>query len=124
MAYIYLAVAFCLNATANIILKISANSFQGEYFFATVSKETFLSFLKERSLFILGIFLFALNVLFYYASLRTVQVSIAYPVMVAMSVLIINGYAIFFLNESIRTIQVAGYIAIIIGVMCVFFGAK
>ncbi len=124
MHYIYLTIAFCLNATANIILKISANSFQGKPFFTAVSRETLLSFIKERSLFIFGIFLFALNVFFYYASLRTVQVSVAYPVMVAMSVLIINGYAIFFLNESIRAIQVAGYVAIIIGVMCVFFGAK
>ncbi len=125
MAYIYLIIAFCLNASANIILKIDAGRVHETRFLPEeFSLRGILNFLLDKGLFLLGIFLFALNLCFYYVSLRSMPLSLAYPIMVAMSVLIINSYANFFLGESISFVQVIGYCAIIAGVTAVFLGYR
>lgn len=123
MHYIYLIVAFCLNAIANIVLKVSATSEQ-KVSIDVFSGGALLNLVKEKYLFIIGILLFALNVVFYYASLRTIPLSIGYPIMVTMSVVIINSYAYFFLRESITALQIVGYVAIVIGISMVFLGSK
>lgn len=104
MHYVFLSLAFILNALANILLKIGAkNGFQLNNFVA-----------------IAGLILFAVNVIFYFMALRTIPISTAYPVMVIMSFLIINGAAYFFLDEQIHVYQVAGYFLIVVGLILVF----
>jgi len=111
MNIVYLAIAFTLNSVANILLKLSARGGEGE---GIVS-------LARNPFFISGAALFALNIVFYYLALRTLPLSVAYPVMVAMSFIIVNGYALFGFGERITALQLAGYALVIIGIIMVFF---
>lgn len=101
MAYLYLALAFLLNASGNILLKegsahpISTGNWQ----------------------LILGLVLFGANALFYVLALKTLPLSIAYPTMVAMSFLIVLTYAYFRLGEGFGWLNILGYVLIIAGVV-------
>ena len=115
MAYIYLICAFTLNAIANILLKVGS-----EKGIVLLSYSPIL-FFKNNWPFLLGLSLFVLNVIFYFLALRVTPLSVAYPVMVIMSFLIINLYAYFFLGEKITSMQFVGYVMIVLGIILVFF---
>lgn len=113
MAYLYLALAFSLNATANIFLKIG--SLKG------LETNTFnpVTLAVHNWHFIVGCVLFAVNIIFYFLALRSLPLSVAYPIMIVMSFVIINSYAFFGLGEAIVPIQVLGYVLLIIGLVLV-----
>lgn len=103
MPYVYLILAFTINAAANIILKIAATRTAGQY------------------LFLLGVLLFGINVVFYYLALKHIPLSTAYPIMLVASLLLATGYARFFLGENISPMQALGYLLIIVGIGLVFW---
>ena len=113
MAYFYLACAFALNAVANIFLKVGA----GQGF--NLSSYSPLALIISNWQFLLGLFLFAVNVVFYFLALRTLPISVAYPTMVVMSFLIINAYALFVLGEHVVPLQILGYVLIVAGLFLV-----
>jgi len=102
MAYALLAAAFLINGAANILLKAA-------------SARGFAPSLELG----LGLAAFAVNVMFYFAALRSLPLSLAYPVMVAGSFLLVNGYAAVILREKLGPAQVAGYALIILGAFLV-----
>lgn len=114
MPYLFLLLAFTLNASANILLKIGALkgvAYQGLTIGQIISHNVYT---------LIGLLFFALNALFYFLALRSVPLSVAYPAMVVMSLLLINGYAIFALHEQVGVLQVVGYALIIAGIVMVF----
>lgn len=113
MAYILLAAAFTFNAVANILLKLGAKDGIVGSIYAP------LSFIAGNWQLILGLFIFAANVFLYFLALRELPLSIAYPIMVVMSFIIVNGYAFFALGEAITPLQILGYVAIIAGLVLV-----
>lgn len=117
--FLYLIIAFSLNSIANILLKLKAK--QGGF---ELSDLSFWSLISNNFLFLAGIFLFAVNVVFYFLALRSVPLSTAYPVMTIMSFLIINSYAYFFIGEEIGIMQIVGYLFIIIGIIFIFYFSK
>jgi len=104
MPFFYLAIAFTLNATANVLLKMGA---KGNIAIAGV-----------------GVFLFAINVVFYFLALKSIPITTAYPVMTIMSFLLINLFAYFYLSESINLWQILGYFLIVSGLIFVCYFAK
>lgn len=112
MAYLYLVLAFTLNSIANILLKLGA--LQG----LTLSGGVF-ALVKGNWQFLLGLSIFAVNVIFYFLALRALPLSVAYPVMVVMGFLIVNSYALFALHEPITAGQYIGYVLIVIGLTLV-----
>lgn len=112
MAYVFLALAFTLNALANILLKVGA--LRG----LSLSGSP-LELVSANSQLIAGLVLFASNVLFYFLALRTLPISLAYPVMVVMSFILINAYALLVLDETLAPLQLAGYVLMIAGLMLV-----
>ncbi len=118
MAYIYLILAFSLNAVASILLKLHAN--KG---FAT-NNIVSLSFITENFYFFLALFLFATNVIFYTLALSKLPLSTAYPIMVVMSFLIVNSFSFFYFKEHITSPQVIGYLMIIVGITLVVSFSK
>ncbi len=98
MGYVFLAVAFTLNALANVMLKSGTQSLSG----ATLSS------LIQNYVLLGGLALFALNVLFYALALARIPLSVAYPVMVAGSLLIVALSSALYLGESITLIQLLG----------------
>lgn len=107
MNYSYLIVALCLNATANILLKIAAVGENG----------TTIKALLANPYAVLGVTIFASNVYFYIQALRVLPVSLVYPIMTAVSFIIINSYGILVLKEPISLFGIVGYALIILGII-------
>ncbi len=112
MAYFFLSAAFILNAAANILLKIGATR-------GLSMSGSLLTLVTSNWQALLGLTLFASNVLFYFLALRALPLSVAYPVMVAMSFFLINGFALLFLHEQSSFLQIAGYVCILMGIILV-----
>ena len=100
MPYVLLVLALTINSAANVLLK-SGTTTGG---------------LKPL---IAGLFAFGVNVIFYALALRSLPLSVAYPVMVAGSFMLVNGYSAIVFKEGITPAQTAGYGFILIGVMLV-----
>lgn len=118
MPYILLAVAFSLNAAANILLKLGSLkglAYQG----MTVGQ-----IISHNALALLGLILFGLNAVFYFLALKSVPLSIAYPIMIIMSLLIISAYSTISLKEQLGVFQLVGYALIVAGIALIFLFKK
>jgi multidrug transporter EmrE-like cation transporter len=112
MAYLFLVAAFSLNAAGNILLKVG--SLRG-----LTTQGPLISLLTQNWQFAVGIVVLALNALIYALALRTVPLSMAYPIMVVMSFIIINAYALTALGEQLTLVQAIGYVCIVLGLALV-----
>ncbi len=117
MPYVLLTGAFLCNAFANIFLKI------GSQHGLDLSTWNPFLFISKNPAFVVGIVLFACNALLYFLALRTLPLSVAYPVMVAMSFIIVGSYAIFGIGEQVSLIQIIGYALILAGIALVLVRA-
>lgn len=118
MNYLYLTLAFLFNALGNILLKIG--SAKGLYlnFFPL---ETFL---KNNIYLIIGFVFFVSNALFYFLALKHIPVSLAYPIMVTASLILVGSYAFIAGGEVFTYNHVIGYAFIVLGVAIVFLNTK
>ena len=109
MAYLLLFVALTLNAAANLLLKA------GAVHLGPWSGPGFLSRLATNYHLIVGLILFALNAAFYVGALTRLNLSVAYPVMVAGGIAIIAPISVLFLGETLATSQVVGLMLLTAG---------
>ncbi|UCD27470.1 MAG: EamA family transporter [Planctomycetota bacterium] len=116
---IALTVALILNATANLLIKFGMKRFDSAGQAISQSITSALSALAGNWMLILGLFFFAINVLFYAYALKKIDVSAAYPVMVGGGFAIIALVAWKFLGESLSRLQLTGVLCILIGVWLV-----
>jgi len=112
--WIPLIIALVLNAGANVLMKVGANSARtlGENasFWGRVAN--FLNFAT-----IMAIVLFAANVLAYRRALENLSVSVAYPIMVSTGMVLITLVAATpLLGERIAVKQIAGMVLVAMGV--------
>ena len=106
-----LALAIVLNAGANILIKVGMNRVgQSE------SSNPVLKQMVSKPFLYIGVLSFGLALFFYSLVLRTMNLSVAYPVMVSLGLVIVTLVSYFALNESIRWIQIVGFGLIIAGV--------
>ena len=112
MSFFYLAIAFSLNAAANVLLKLGSQK-------GIVTDAPLVSLLSANWQFALGLSLFAANVIFYFLALRALPISIAYPVMVVMSFILINAYALTVLGKRINATQLVGYGLVVLGLVLI-----
>ena len=112
MTYLFLIGALLLNATANILLKTAA-------LVPVPGSFGIWSLISTYRLAILGLVLFALNVGLYFLALKSLPLSVAYPVMVGGGFLIVGMYAWLILNEHITTSLFIGYILIFVGMLLI-----
>lgn len=117
MAYLYLISAFVLNSLANILLKIQAG--RGLYL-----EGINFSLITKNIILISSLTAFALNFFFYFLALRSVPISVAYPIMIVITFVLVNSTAYFLLNENINLMQLSGYALILIGLSLVFIFQK
>ena len=66
-----------------------------------------------------GIVLFALNVVAYAFALSRIRVSVAYPLMTSLGLVIVMGLSVAFLGEKVTTVQMLGTALILGGVVMV-----
>jgi multidrug transporter EmrE-like cation transporter len=116
MNALFLVIAFSLNAAANILLKYAAlNSFS---FSALIRMEFSIAHLYAFA----AALLFALNLGFYLLALRSVPLSVGYPVMIGMTFVLTTGAALL-LGERISLAQAIGLGMILLGVIIAVRGA-
>ncbi|UCG70930.1 MAG: EamA family transporter [Thermoplasmata archaeon] len=109
--YIVLGLAIIFNAIANILMKIGMLKVYGsENIFHVVSKSV------AHPVIPLGIISFILALICYLYVLSKLNLSVAYPMMTSLGFIIVILASWAFLKESITTIQVVGFVFIILGV--------
>jgi multidrug transporter EmrE-like cation transporter len=113
MGYLLLALALTLNATANILLKIGAARL------GMLSEPGLIGRLATNYPLLAGLVLFALNVVFYVAALTRLNLSVAYPVMMAGGIIIVVTVSTFFLREVVTTPQLVGLALLVLGILLV-----
>lgn len=111
MSYLFLVIAFVSNGAANVLLKMGASR-SGAY-------ESLPALVAQQWPTLLGVGLFATNVVFYYLALRALSLSFAYPLMVGMSFLIASAAAVFLLREPFTWTLALGYAVILGGIVIV-----
>lgn len=116
MAYLALILAFVANAVANVLLKVGADRGLSLDFSQGLGK-----LLLANAYLIGGVALFAVNVVFYVIALRSLPLTLAYPVMVGMSFLIASSLAVFYLHESLGWPHLLGYLLILLGATLIVF---
>ncbi|OGJ46957.1 hypothetical protein A2272_00505 [Candidatus Peregrinibacteria bacterium RIFOXYA12_FULL_33_12] len=116
--YIYLILALILNAGGNVLMKVGAKDIIS---FKTLN---FLEAIAKNYILIIGLALFAFNVIFYILALSKINLSIAYPVMVGGGFLLISLTSFLYLKESISLLQIIGIIMVFSGIILFFLNSK
>jgi multidrug transporter EmrE-like cation transporter len=113
MGYLFLLLALTLNATANILLKVGAARL-GE-----LTQPGLLGRLITDYHLLAGLSLFALNVVFYVLALTRLNLSVAYPIMMAGGIVIIATFSVLLLQEALTMRQGVGLFLLIVGIVLV-----
>lgn len=112
--FILLAIAVIFNGVANVLMKkgmLGTESHEG-------IGDAIRHYLTSWPI-IVGLTLFALNVIAYTQSLSRIPLSVAYPIMVSLTGLIVIGGSVVLFKESISNYQWIGFALIIGGVILV-----
>lgn len=113
MGYLFLVLALTLNATANVLLKVGAGRL------GDLSEPGTITRLLTNYYLLAGLGLFALNVVFYAAALARLNLSVAYPVMMAGGIVIVVSVSILVLHEAVTAPQIAGLVLLVVGIVLV-----
>lgn len=113
---ILLVTALVLNAAANVLMKYSAQHAHAAPAGAGLAERLSARF---HPAFVAGLLLFGLNVFAYQASLRTLKLSLAYPLMVSGGYLLILLASWFLFQERIGLGQYFGIGLILAGIWMV-----
>ena len=116
MGYIFLAIALLLNASANILLKLGSGRLSE---LKGLSMLEIVPRLLTNFYLMIGLAFFALNVLFYASALNRLNLSIAYPIMMAGGIVIITVFSTLYMKETLTFIQYAGISLIAVGIILV-----
>jgi multidrug transporter EmrE-like cation transporter len=111
---ILLVIAIFFNASANILMKIGMMRIR--------NSDTWIVMIKRavvQPVLIIGIVAFVLALSLYCLVLTKLNLSVAYPIMVSMGLVIVIFASYFFLKETITLVQVMGFLFIIAGVWMV-----
>ena len=113
-AVVILIFAIVLNALANILIKVGM---------VRVGKtEGLIQMMRKAAVepsILFGIMSFALALAAYSVVLSRLNLSVAYPTMVSMGLIIVVLASYFVLNEAIKPLQIVGFLLIISGVWLV-----
>ncbi|WP_437993278.1 DMT family transporter [Sorangium sp. So ce145] len=111
--YLFLIIALVFNATANILMKLASRRVPSMEGLSLVEKG--LALVKNYHL-VLGLVLFASNILFYVLALKRINLSIAYPIMSSGGFLLISVFSVYFLHETLTALQIGGIVLIAAGI--------
>lgn len=109
--YVILGLAIFFNAVANILMKIGVLRVDDT---SNILSNACKSISQPAIL--AGIISFVLALICYLYALSKLNLSVAYPIMTSMGFLVVILASWAFLKESITSIQIVGFILIIIGV--------
>jgi multidrug transporter EmrE-like cation transporter len=110
--YLWLVLAFSLNATAGLLVKHS-NAFAHLGLFNAWVPTAYV-----RTI-LYSIFCLALSFVFFNLAARTLPISIVYSVHVGMSLLILTFFAWFLLDEKLTLLQYVGIAILILAIVLI-----
>jgi multidrug transporter EmrE-like cation transporter len=110
-AYVFLGAALTLNALANVLIKYSMSRGVRPLVPIHGPAAPFLSWS-----YLLALFCFAANLGCYSIALKTLKISLAYPLMVSLGYLVILAFGWFLFGERLSAIQYVGIGLILAGV--------
>jgi multidrug transporter EmrE-like cation transporter len=102
--------AIVFNTSANLVIKG----------FAAKQSETLLDLMTNIPLFIAAA-LFGINFIFYTKALSVINISIAYPIVVGFSIVLIIASSMLLFNERLSMVQSSGIGLIIVGIILIFY---
>jgi multidrug transporter EmrE-like cation transporter len=108
-----LIVSLTLNAAANLLLKVGADRL------ASRDVPSLLEGLLGNYYLIGGLVLFALNVVFCVGALARLNLSFAYPAMMAGAVLIVVTVSVLWLREPLTFAHAAGILLLLAGLILI-----
>ena len=111
--YLFLIIALLFNATANILMKLASRRVPSMEGLSLVQKVLALA---TNYHLVLGLVLFASNILFYVLALKRINLSIAYPIMSSGGFLLISVFSVYYLRETLTTMQIGGIVLIAAGI--------
>ncbi len=117
--FVALGAALVLNATANLMMKFGMERFKASGVTAAQGLGTLVGALAGNWVLILGLCLFAANVVLYTFALKGVPISVAYPIMTTVGFVIIVVVAGIYLRERLSAAQWVGVGLILAGVWLV-----
>ncbi|MBT6068510.1 EamA family transporter [Candidatus Peregrinibacteria bacterium] len=113
MGYLFLITALVFNAAANILMKIGSGNL------SYLTEYGLIKGLMKNYILVIGLGLFAVNVVFYTMALSKINLSIAYPIMTAGGIFIIVLISTLFLKESLSAGQMIGLLFLLVGIILV-----
>jgi multidrug transporter EmrE-like cation transporter len=113
MDYLLLIAALCLNALANLLLRAGAAHLPAW------GDPGALARVLTNPYLLAGVGLFALNVVLYAAALARLNLSVAYPVMVAGGLVLVVLASAVWLDEPLSPVQVVGVALFVAGILLV-----
>ena len=113
MGYILLGAALVCNALANFLLKLGSSDF------AAIRSLGVVRGVLTNYVLLAGLALFACNIVFYALALSKISLSVGYPIMTAVGLIILTTISALYLREAVGLWQVVGIGLIIIGIVCV-----
>jgi multidrug transporter EmrE-like cation transporter len=108
IGWVLLVAAFCFNAGANVMLKYATRTPVG-------FNDGIVGFVKGNIVGLTAIGVFAGNVVLYFLALRTLPLSVAYPIMNGMTMIVVLVLAVSFLGERVAPAQIVGCALVVIG---------
>ncbi|MBN2527482.1 MAG: EamA family transporter [Deltaproteobacteria bacterium] len=112
--FILLGIAVIFNGVANVLMKKGMLGTESHSGIGDAVKHYLTSWPI-----LLGLTLFALNIIAYTQSLSRIPLSVAYPIMVSLTGLIVIGGSLVLFKETISNFQWIGFALIIGGVILV-----
>ena len=112
MPYFFLFLAFVVNGLASVFLKVDT-------LVSRAGVVGIFDWALSHRFFFFGLVAFAVNFIFYWLALRSLSLSVAYPIMVAGSFIVVSMCAAVIFREHISAVQTVGYLCIFGGVLLV-----
>jgi multidrug transporter EmrE-like cation transporter len=117
--YVALIVGIIFNAVANILIKAAMRNVEmGNGLMQTAVSMAF------QPLLILGIACFVVALGGYSFALTRIDLSVGYPIMTSLGLIIVAAYATISFREPLTFTKVAGFVLVLAGVVLVFLEQK
>ena len=113
--YVALVVGIVFNATANILIKTAMQNISvgGSPVSTAIQMAT-------QPLMILGVVCFVVALGGYSFALTRIDLSVGYPAMTCLGLIIVASYASLAMGESMTATKIIGYVLVLVGVTLVF----
>ena len=117
--YVALVVGIVFNAVANILIKAAMRNVEmGHGLLQTAISMAF------QPLLIVGIACFVVALGGYSFALTRIDLSVGYPVMTSLGLIIVAAYASISFKEPLTATKLAGFVLVLVGVVLVFMEQK